>query len=289
MSVTQAKFDTPHDEAFRRLGVLKPGQQWSAFDVPREQARKGKAKRFVTTLWNIHSRKDAKGRRTPTVLAISKDQIDGTFWYRFSKPEKGTKRKTWIAHWNGLQLALKNGIPIIGVLKDVYSKKCSLNHLFDCGNPRYEVNGNAMWLELRPRGDVGWEVQEINIRLNTKADAGPDAITKWRQHFDESVHVALQRTPAERKRRLANAAPIPRRITIMATIFDRNPDVVAYVLDRAKGICEQCRNPAPFLKRKDKKPYLEVHHRTPLADGGEDTIKNAVALCPNCHRAAHYE
>jgi len=25
----------------------------------------------------------------------------------------------------------------------------------------------------------------------------------------------------------------------------------------------------------------------PLAEGGSDTILNAAALCPNCHRAAH--
>ena len=25
-----------------------------------------------------------------------------------------------------------------------------------------------------------------------------------------------------------------------------------------------------------------------LADGGPDTVENAVALCPNCHRRLHY-
>ncbi|WP_409033890.1 HNH endonuclease [Pseudomonas sp. JUb42] len=25
-----------------------------------------------------------------------------------------------------------------------------------------------------------------------------------------------------------------------------------------------------------------------IADGGLDTLENAVALCPNCHRASHY-
>jgi len=35
-------------------------------------------------------------------------------------------------------------------------------------------------------------------------------------------------------------------------------------------------------------PYLEVHHWTPLAEGGLDTIENAAALCPNCHKQAHF-
>jgi len=34
---------------------------------------------------------------------------------------------------------------------------------------------------------------------------------------------------------------------------------------------------------------VEVHHIKPKADGGEDTLENAIALCFNCHCAAgHY-
>jgi 5-methylcytosine-specific restriction protein A len=33
---------------------------------------------------------------------------------------------------------------------------------------------------------------------------------------------------------------------------------------------------------------LEVHHKKQLSEGGEDTVENAIALCPNCHREAHY-
>nr|WP_246290727.1 HNH endonuclease signature motif containing protein [Paraburkholderia fynbosensis] len=72
------------------------------------------------------------------------------------------------------------------------------------------------------------------------------------------------------------------------TAFRRNPDVVAEALFRAAGTCEGCGSVAPFIRRADGSPYLEVHHRLPLAMGGEDTISNAVALCPNCHRAAHH-
>lgn len=35
-------------------------------------------------------------------------------------------------------------------------------------------------------------------------------------------------------------------------------------------------------------PILEIHHVDRLADGGPDVPANAVALCPNCHREAHY-
>ena len=44
--------------------------------------------------------------------------------------------------------------------------------------------------------------------------------------------------------------------------------------------------PAPF-KNIDGEPYLETHHINWLAAGGQDTIKNTTALCPNCHKKMH--
>jgi 5-methylcytosine-specific restriction enzyme A len=68
--------------------------------------------------------------------------------------------------------------------------------------------------------------------------------------------------------------------------FARNPDVVAEVMIRANGICESCRKEARFFRRKDGTSYLEVHHIKQLADDGEDTVANAIALCPNSSRKA---
>ena len=79
----------------------------------------------------------------------------------------------------------------------------------------------------------------------------------------------------------------PKKTQTTSEQFARSPQVVAYVLNRANGICECCGNPAPF-KKNNGDPFLEVHHIQPLADGGEDTISNAAAICPNCHRECHY-
>ena len=40
--------------------------------------------------------------------------------------------------------------------------------------------------------------------------------------------------------------------------------------------------------RPDGRAYLEVHHVKRLAEGGEDGPENTLALCPSCHREAHY-
>lgn len=66
----------------------------------------------------------------------------------------------------------------------------------------------------------------------------------------------------------------------------RNESVSLLAKRRAAGACQLCEKPAPF-KSKDGEPYLETHHIIWLARDGEDTIENAVALCPNCHRKMH--
>jgi 5-methylcytosine-specific restriction endonuclease McrA len=80
----------------------------------------------------------------------------------------------------------------------------------------------------------------------------------------------------------------PRRIDRSNYVgYERDTQVVARTLQIAAGKCELCETDAPFRTAKEV-PYLEVHHVRRLADKGSDTLDNAVALCPNCHRAAHY-
>lgn len=81
---------------------------------------------------------------------------------------------------------------------------------------------------------------------------------------------------------------VPARSTVgTRTLYVRNPIVKAWVLQKACGRCELCQQEAPFVGD-DGEPYLELHHVLPLADGGADTVENAVALCPNCHRRLHH-
>jgi 5-methylcytosine-specific restriction protein A len=81
-----------------------------------------------------------------------------------------------------------------------------------------------------------------------------------------------------------NQKPESRKAEV--TRFNRDQQVRDWVLKNAKGVCEGCNAPAPFVSVAG--PFLEVHHLRRLADGGSDTITNALALCPNCHRRLHY-
>lgn len=115
---------------------------------------------------------------------------------------------------------------------------------------------------------------------------------RTRSAFNEEFAAKIEQSSRDdslsRLARLRDARKLPYRVAVVSYEFVRNPDVVAEVLCRADGRCERCGLPAPFIRRKDGTPYLEVHHTVRLVDGGEDTIKNAVAICPNCHRELHH-
>ena len=105
--------------------------------------------------------------------------------------------------------------------------------------------------------------------------------------FEKQVRDALQLPSETREMALKEAEPNPIKQKVQTTVFKRNPYVVAAAIEKANGVCAYCRKLAPFC-RPDGSPFLEVHHEIPLAKGGRDTVENAVALCPNCHRKAHF-
>lgn len=108
------------------------------------------------------------------------------------------------------------------------------------------------------------------------------------EDFSEKLEQSLELSSKQRKLRLSKAPKRPQAVEARTTVYIRNPDVAAEVLARSKGYCESCGHQAPFIRASNGSPYLEVHHRIRLADGGDDTIENALAMCPNCHRMAHY-
>ncbi len=110
---------------------------------------------------------------------------------------------------------------------------------------------------------------------------------KTAEEFDKSVRSAMKLSEAQLLARIANAPRRPQKAEVARNEFARNTDVAALARLRAKGKCLDCGKRAPFLTVAGV-PFLEVHHVTRLTDGGEDTIENTIALCPNCHRERHF-
>lgn len=137
------------------------------------------------------------------------------------------------------------------------------------------------WLPgLPPAKNVGPKVTSIlEGLLATVSDLHPTG----QATFEAKVQAARKKTGA-----IPPAGnQTPRVQYASSSSFIRDPEVKAWVLEAAKGVCECCSNAAPFTAMSGD-PYLEVHHVRQLADGGPDTTQNAVAICPNCHRALHY-
>jgi 5-methylcytosine-specific restriction protein A len=165
------------------------------------------------------------------------------------------------------------------------------NILADNGASALKTALNSLWLHVAYYERVQKTTMRSIRQLAAEFQASAGSF-RWVDQiavdFEKAVRRSMADTPARRRRRLAKARKLPDRVPVIILSFVRNPDVVAEVRFRAKGKCEGCNRDAPFLRRKDRKPYLEVHHLKQLADGGEDTVNNAIALCPNCHRERHF-
>lgn len=148
----------------------------------------------------------------------------------------------------------------------------------------YRESGN-----LNPRQHKAILTKYENWLKTEKIDAiRPVHFADLDGEFNREVEISRELSKEMRRKRLATAPTRAKKVARLVYIFERNPDVVAEVLERADGYCEGCKEKAPFTRRSDGTAYLEVHHRQPLAKGGDDTVENAIALCPNCHRHSHF-
>lgn len=125
------------------------------------------------------------------------------------------------------------------------------------------------------------------VKLKHREEASLISKDLIERNFSEKQKKArrLSNTEVKARAEQTGTKSVGSRNAVVKT-YERNPYVAEYAKRRAKGICGLCEQQAPFLN-KNGEPYLETHHIEWLANGGEDTIENTVALCPNCHRKMH--
>ena len=160
------------------------------------------------------------------------------------------------------------------------------NYIKVCSN---SISDLRVWVARHGRADGSFTLECSMCKVNLVAERVKfDPLRKMDIDTEESVLESKSLTLAERRDKLNQSSKYPERMEITTTAFKRNPDVIAEVLLGANGICQSCKNSAPFNRSSDGSPYLEIHHVLPLSEGGEDTVSNALALCPNCHREKHF-
>lgn len=164
-------------------------------------------------------------------------------------------------------------------------------HLFEqvtAGRVRY-LGGFACcsWHFRRAKDKSGKPRRAIIFHLvplaevHTPAPSSPSAPTQ--------LPLDLQPLGELRKKAFAGASEAEEASPRKAKrVYDERSEALrAYVLRRARGVCEACGKSAPFHRR-DGSPYLEPHHTRRLSDGGPDHPRWVGAVCPNCHREIHH-
>lgn len=204
----------------------------------------------------------------------------------------GKYKNTWISEPDILKYYLKSrggvfselfvenaaiienpSVPVFVFYRPTADKKFTFGGSFKNRKVHEEADGSK-WFELAADSRAG-------DFLVTDQDA-------YRRSLNYKVSKSIVSDRAERLGRLKVAPKKPVQILTLSKAYVRNTDVIAEALYRAGGICEGCNQSAPFARKTDGSPYLEVHHRIHLAEGGDDTVENAIALCPNCHRQEHH-
>jgi 5-methylcytosine-specific restriction protein A len=110
-----------------------------------------------------------------------------------------------------------------------------------------------------PKGDRKYSF----VELETSSHESSLEILRSRAYSEATLNVPVSRGETQ----------IRKRSNLIRT----------YALERSRGVCEGCFQPAPF-STKNSVPYLEVHHLTPVSQGGADHPMKVTAVCPNCHR-----
>jgi hypothetical protein len=117
--------------------------------------------------------------------------------------------------------------------------------------------------------------------------ASGDSLNRSFEHDDEYEKMWRESIGRLRKRATASyvskKSPSERR----ALANSRSKAISAYVLRRAKGVCEGCARNSPF-RTSSGRFYLEPHHIRRECDGGPDDPLWVIGLCPSCHSRAHH-
>lgn len=164
-----------------------------------------------------------------------------------------------------------NNVPIYVFIKD--GLQLTLSGVFKYIDIFNEQDG-AKWFKLK--------------KITSSETDNPMTEEEYQNEMTRNTKKAARDKFSDRQRKIKQFKKHPNTIRVIRREYKRNPYVVAEVLERANGYCENCGSYAPFDRASDGTPYLEVHHIIPLSEGGADTVKNASGICPNCHRKAHF-
>ncbi|MCC4783105.1 HNH endonuclease [Vibrio lentus] len=144
----------------------------------------------------------------------------------------------------------------------------------------FELMGRTWVPGLKPKRNITSQQVELIESLIASIENKP---FEGSASFEAKVKESSQKPNSSKPKGDAK----PKTSTTTTISYARSPEVKAWVLNRANGVCECCNQEAPF-ETEEGRPFLEVHHIIPLVDNGADTVENCAGICPNCHRMLHF-
>jgi predicted HNH restriction endonuclease len=120
---------------------------------------------------------------------------------------------------------------------------------------------------------------ESAVEANQKAE------DEAREFEDRDLSDLRAQYDARRKGRTSTKPGVR---TAESRVYERDPYVIAITKKQADHRCEVPDCTHPLFTGVDGRQYVEVHHILPLAEGGMDTLENAICLCPGHHKEAHF-
>lgn len=164
-------------------------------------------------------------------------------------------------------------------------------HLFECFQRNHYLYIDQMCLIREPFVEDQLDRDGNNRKVyvfplqakNIFFDVPKDVVNELRNNREQQI----QQISDNRLRKIVlNTTPKKSYRECMTKVYSRNMFLSEWVKRSANGFCCLCLQKAPFLTLNGD-PYLETHHIVWLSKGGDDSLENMVALCPNCHRKMH--
>ncbi|HEY4075380.1 MAG TPA: HNH endonuclease [Rhizomicrobium sp.] len=209
--------------------------------------------------------------------SIYRDRWDGSTLHYTGMGPDGEQSLTY-AQNKTLAGSLTNGVSVY-LFEALSPQKYTFAGKVELSGPAYQEQ------QIDTKG-VNRKVWMFPLRL---LDEGriPEPTVKETKTLEEVQAKIAKRMPLEDLKKQAKAGKKqPSRRTAQGSVYERNAAVAELAKRLADGMCDLCRNAAPFHSKKNE-AYLECHHVVWLANGGADDMTNTIALCPNCHRKMH--
>lgn len=139
-------------------------------------------------------------------------------------------------------------------------------------------------------GNIGADIFAAKIKPEPHLEHPSTISNKSKYNAENMIDTLADSLSLEKiyqKARAASKKQKNKTRTVIRLEYSRNDWISIAAISRSKGRCEmpECTN--ELFMKDNGKPYLEVHHIIPLSENGPDTIENAAALCPHCHRNLH--